>query len=71
MNAIEIESQSDRYVISIDKKTIDKDVLFEIFERLHIEDLAQKIGFDDSIVALGDEINHDWWHQNKSRFIKK
>ena len=71
MNAIEIESNADRYVISIDKHSIDKSVLFEILERLQIEKLAQKINFGDDIIALGEEINHSWWQQNKYRFIKK
>lgn len=71
MNAIEIESNADRYVISIDKHSIDKSVLFEILERLQIEKLAQKINFGDDIIALGEEINHSWWQQNKYRFIKE
>ena len=58
MNAIEIESNADRYVISIDKHSIDKSVLFEILERLQVEKLAQKINFSDDIIALGEEINH-------------
>ena len=71
MNAIEIESNADRYVISIDKHSIDKSVLFEILERLQVEKLAQKINFSDDIIALGEEINHSWWQQNKYRFIRE
>jgi hypothetical protein len=71
MNTIEIDSQQDRYVISLDKNTINKDLLFEILERLEIEKLAQKVGFNDDILELGQEINNNWWKQNKGRFIKE
>ncbi len=71
MNAIDIQNQSDRYVISIDKKAVSQEFMLELLERLQIEQLARKIDFDDSILALGEEINANWWQQNKHRFIKE
>ena len=36
-----------------------------------LEQLAQKVDFDDSILALAEEINTGWWQANKVRFIGK
>lgn len=71
MNAINIQNQPDRYIISIDKKTVSQDFMLDLLEKLQVEQLAGKIDFDDSIIALGEEINANWWKQNKHRFIKE
>ena len=69
MNAIEVQTSPDRYIISIDKSLMDKDVLFSFLERLKLEELARKVNFDESILEIGEEINKNWWKNNKSRFI--
>lgn len=71
MNAIEVQNKPDRYIISIDKSLMDKDVLFAFLERLKLEELARKVDFDESIIDLGEEINNSWWKKNKSRFIQE
>ena len=71
MNSINIQNQPDRYIISIDKKGVSQEFMLELLERLQLEHLAQKVDFDDSILALGEEINVNWWQQNKQRFIKE
>ena len=71
MNAIDIQNQPDRYVISIDKKGVSQELMLELLERLQLEQLAQKVDFDDSILTLGNEINANWWQQNKHRFIRE
>ena len=53
MNAIDIQNQPDRYVISIDKKGVSQEFMLELLERLQLEQLAQKVDFDDSILTLG------------------
>lgn len=69
MNAIEVQTSPDRYIISIDKSLMDKDVLFSFLERLKLEELARKVNFDESILEIGEEISNNWWKNNKSRFI--
>ena len=69
MNAIEVQTSLDRYIISIDKSLMDKDILFSFLERLKLEELARKVNFDESILEIGEEINVNWWKKNKSRFI--
>ena len=71
MNAITIQNQPDRYVISIDRKGVSQEFMLELPERLQLEQLAQKVAFDESILALGEEINASWWQQNRHRFINQ
>ena len=71
MNAINIQNQPDRYVISIDKKAVSQEFMLGLLERLQLEQLAQKVDFDDSILTLGEDINANWCQQNKNRFIKE
>ena len=47
MLAIDIQNQPDRYVISIAKTAMDKDALLRLLQNLQLEQLAQKIDFDD------------------------
>jgi hypothetical protein len=70
MEAINIQSTEEKYVISIDKNAVDKDFLFDLLERLSIENLAQKINMDDSIIDLGEDIKKEWWQNNKDRFLR-
>jgi hypothetical protein len=70
MEGINIQSTEKRYVISIDKNAVDKDFLFDLLERLSIENLAQKVNMDDSIIDLGEDIKKEWWQNNKDRFLK-
>ncbi len=71
MEAINIQSTEEKYVISIDKNALDKDFLFDLLERLSIENLAQKINMDDSIIDLGEDIKKEWWQNNKDRLLKR
>ena len=68
MEAITIESEKDRYVISIDKQAIDKEYVYDLLKSLHTEQLAQKMNIDDSILEIGEQIKLDWWEQNKHKF---
>jgi hypothetical protein len=70
MEAINIQSTEKKYVISIDKNAVDKDFLFDLLERLSIENLAQKVKMDDSIIDFGEDIKKEWWKNNKDRFLK-
>ena len=71
MQTIDIQNQPDRYVISIPKTAMSQNDLLALLETLQLEQLAQKVDFDDSILELADEINTGWWQANKARFIGK
>ena len=71
MRTVTVESSEDRFIISIDKKSINKDMLLQLIDNLRLEFLAEKVDFGEEIEELGEEIKENWWKENKGRFIPK
>ena len=71
MTGIQLNTQNDKYLISIDKSMFDKEWLVKLLESLRVEELARKFDFDENIETLGEEIKADWWAKNKKRFINE
>ncbi len=69
MRSISIDSSDDRFIISIDKKLISKELLIQFVDNLRIEFLAGKVDFGEDIEDLGEEILMTWWSENIDRFI--
>ncbi len=69
MQAIDLQTTDDKFLLTIDKTFIDKEFLMRLIENIRLEYLARKVDFDESIEDLGEEIKEDWWQKNKSRFI--
>lgn len=69
MSTVTLDSSEDRFIISIDKKSIDKDALLQFLEILRLEALAEKVDFQEDIEEVGKEIKSDWWKANKNKFI--
>ena len=36
-----------------------------------MESLAQKSGFNSSIMSVAEQINQDWWNENGAEFLDK
>lgn len=70
MQAIDLQTTDDKFLISIDKNLVDKEFLLEMIEKIRLESLVRKADFDESVEDLGEEIKADWWAKNKGRFIK-
>ena len=71
MTHIRLETQADKYLISIDKATFDREWLVQLIEKLRIEELARQFDFGEDVEILGEQIKADWWARNKSRFINE
>ena len=71
MTSIHPDTQEDKYLISLDKASFDKEWLMSLLERLRMEELARKFNFDEDIEQLGEDIKNDWRNKNKSRFINE
>jgi hypothetical protein len=69
MTSIKLDTQNDKYLISIDKSAIDKAWLLRLIEKIRMEELASQFNFDNEIEELGEEIKANWWAKNKHRFI--
>jgi len=57
-------------IIRLDKSFIPVDALLKIANRLKVEYLAQEVGFTDSILAISEEIDSEWWAKNGEEFLK-
>ncbi|GAB4022526.1 hypothetical protein [Spirosoma koreense] len=69
MTTIHLDTQSDKYLISIDRSAVDRQWLAQLIERIRLEELAAQFNFGEDIEALGEQSKADWWARNKSRFI--
>lgn len=70
MQAIDLQTTEDKFLISIDKNSVDKEFLLGLIEKIRLETLVRKADFDESVEDLGEEIKAVWWKKNKDRFIK-
>ena len=70
MQSINVETTADRFLISIDKNLITKEMLLKLLNQLRLESLAQRVDFDESVEDLGEEIKNSWWQQNKERLLQ-
>ncbi len=68
MQAIDLQTTEDKFLISIDKNLVDKEFLLNLIEKIRLEYLVRKADFDESIKDLGEEIKADWWEKNKNGF---
>ena len=69
MTSIKLDTQSDKYLISLDKAAFDMEWLQVLIQKLRTEELAKQFDFDEDIEAIGEQIKAEWWAKNKSRFI--
>lgn len=69
MNAINIETTPDKYLISVDRNLLNKDFVLSLVEKLRLEHLAEKVDFDHGIEETGKAIKAEWWAKNKQRFL--
>ena len=51
MTGIQLNTQNDKYLISIDKSMFDKEWLIKLLENLRVEELARKFDFDESVIV--------------------
>jgi hypothetical protein len=65
-----IENKGDQMILKLNKKGFDENYLIALVNRLQMESLAQKAGFDNSILNIAEEINQEWWKENGDEFLK-
>lgn len=69
MDNIVIENNGDQMVLKLNKKGFDERYLISLVKRLQIESLAQKSGFNATILSVAEQINQDWWDGNGEKFL--
>lgn len=71
MHTINIQSDKDSYLIRIDKNAVNSEFMLRLVEWINLENLAQRVGIEDDITEIGEEIKASWWKENKDRFIPR
>jgi hypothetical protein len=71
MENLIIENKGDEMILKLNKKGFDENYLISLVKRLQMESLAQKSGFDSSIMSVAEQINQDWWNENGAEFLDK
>ena len=57
MSRVNIESTENEYLIRIDKTLVDKTYVHQLLNLLQVEELAQRVDFDDSITDANGYTN--------------
>lgn len=71
MEAFVVSRTGDKIQVTLDARHFKEDAVKRLLNRLYIEYLAERVNFGEDIEALGEEIKHDWWEQNKERILAK
>lgn len=69
MQALQVTTTSDRFLISVDRSVIKRETLLRLLEIFRLEMLAEGVDFDPTIEDLGEEIVSDWWKKNKETYL--
>lgn len=65
-----IENNREELIFKLKKSDFDSNFIISLIKRLETESLAQRSGFDESILSIAEEIKSDWWKQNKTDYLK-
>ncbi len=71
MEAFVVSRAGNKILVTLDARHFQEDAIARLLNRLYLEQLAEKVDFDEGIEGLGDEIKQDWWEQNKERILAK
>ncbi len=71
MDAIQISESANAIQFTIPKKGIDSKSLLKAIRLIHLEYLAHRVDFDESIMEVAEDINRGWWARNKTQILEK
>lgn len=65
-----IENNKDALIFKLKKSDFDSNFILSLIKNLETESLAQRSGFDESILSIAEEIKSNWWKQNRDEYMK-
>ena len=71
MDGLQIENNSTKLVLSINKGSFSETVLLKVMKIARMEYLIEKAGFDDAVMQLDENMKESWWQQNKEAILAK
>jgi hypothetical protein len=69
MDGLEINSQENKLIISMDKNLFSFQTLNHVVDYLKLEALLNKANFSEEILEVGEQIKKDWWEKNKNTYL--
>ncbi len=70
MKNISFTSGKNQLVITVDTSDLDQDYLLKVLEKIELEILAQKAQVKDSALDIAEQINEDWWRENRDNYLR-
>lgn len=70
MENLVIENKGDQMILKLNKKGFDNSYLINLVKRLQVEDLVEKSKFSTDVLTVAEQINQDWWDNNRNDFLK-
>lgn len=71
MDNLVIENKKNQLILKLNKKGFNEEYLISLVKRLQVEELAQKSKFSSDILSIAEQINQEWWDNNKDSFLKE
>jgi hypothetical protein len=71
MENLVVENKKNQLILKLNKKGFNKEYLISLVKRLQVEELAQKSKFSSDILSIAEQINQEWWDNNKENFLKE
>jgi hypothetical protein len=71
MENLVIENKKNQLILKLNKKGFNKEYLISLVKRLQVEEFAQKSKFSSDILSIAEQINQEWWDNNKDNFLKE
>lgn len=71
MENILFEEKDNKYIISVDKNSVEVETIHDFVNQLRFEQLSKKAEYnEDELLALSEEIKQNWWEKNKWWILK-
>lgn len=70
MRNLTIATKGDKMILTLNRKGFDPNYIIALIKRLKLEELAQKSGYTDSMSAIAEDLNQQWWDENAESFLK-
>jgi hypothetical protein len=71
MEAFAVSRTGHTIQVTFDVGSFKEEAVTRLLQRLYVEYLAERVAFGEDVEALGAQIKHDWWQQNKERILAK
>ncbi|MFW5774613.1 MAG: hypothetical protein ACOCWD_08005 [Tangfeifania sp.] len=71
MENLIIENKKNQLILKLNKKGFNEEYLISLVKRLQVEELARKSKFNSDILSIAEQINEEWWDNNKENFLKE